>query len=163
MSWYAVYTRSNHERSVGKILSDRGVEVFLPRITVASKRKDRRVVFKKPLFANYLFVQLDADQQKWFKVFRTPGVVMICGKPKPKPIADEDIETIRIFVNSDRNIYPLPYLKVGSKVQVVSGPLAGAIGVLEKEDLRKRKLIVSIELMGQSVAATLHDDEIRPY
>jgi len=163
MSWYAVYTQSNHEKSVNKILEDKGITTFAPRILVPSKRRDRKILLRRPLFPNYLFVELDADQKNWLKVFRTPGVVMICGKPKPKSIPDEDIESIRIFVNSDRNIYPLPYLRVGSRVQVISGPLTGAIGILEKEDMRRRKLIVSIELMGQSVAATLHDDEVRPY
>jgi transcription antitermination factor NusG len=97
------------------------------------------------------------------KVFRTSGLVRICGNEKPTPVPDEDIESIRIFVNSDRNIFPLPYLKVGSKVEVVSGPLSGAIGILVKEDLQKRRLVVSIELMGQSVAASLYDDEVKPY
>ena len=97
------------------------------------------------------------------KVFRTPGLVRICGNERPMPVPDEDIESIRIFVNSDRNIYPLPYLQVGSKVQVISGPLAGAIGIFVKEDPKKRRLVVSIELMGQSVTASLYDDEVKPY
>jgi transcription antitermination factor NusG len=48
-------------------------------------------------------------------------------------------------------------------VRVISGPLAGAIGILLREDHKKRRLVVSIELMGQSVAVTLGDDEVRPY
>jgi transcription antitermination factor NusG len=163
MSWYAVYTQCNHEKAVDKVLSDKGLTTFFPRILKPSKRRDRKILLRRPLFPNYVFVALDPDQKNWLKVFRTPGVVMICGKPRPRPIPDEDIQTIKIFVSSDRNIYPLPYLKVGSRVQVISGPLAGAIGVLEKEDARRRRLIVSIELMGQSVGAILHDDEVRPY
>ena len=75
----------------------------------------------------------------------------------------EDIESIRIFVNSDRSLYPLPHLQIGSRVQVIAGPLTGAIGILEKEDRKKRRLVVSVEMMGQSVAATLFDDEVKPY
>ena len=96
-------------------------------------------------------------------VFRTPGLVRICGNGRPRAIPDEDIESIRIFINSDRNLYPLSYLKIGSRIQVISGPLTGAIGILVKEDHKKRRLVVSLELMGQSVAATLYDDEIKPY
>jgi transcription antitermination factor NusG len=97
------------------------------------------------------------------KVFRTPGMVHICGNGRPMPVPSEDIESIRIFINSDRNLYPLPYLQVGSRVQVISGPLSGAIGILVKEDRKRRRLVVSVELMGQSVAATLFDDEVKPY
>ncbi|MCK4756570.1 UpxY family transcription antiterminator [candidate division WOR-3 bacterium] len=163
MSWYAAYTRPNHERIVDKLLREKGIGTFLPRIMVPSRRRDRKVLINRPLFPNYLFVELNQVRGNWMKVFRTSGLVRICGNEKPTPVPDEDIESIRIFVNSDRNIFPLPYLKVGSKVEVVSGPLSGAIGILVKEDLQKRRLVVSIELMGQSVAASLYDDEVKPY
>jgi transcriptional antiterminator RfaH len=163
MSWYVTYTRRNHERVVNKILTQKGLTTFLPRIIVPSRRKDRKILIKRPLFPNYVFVELDHERENWMKVFRTPGLVRICGNGRPMPIPSEDIESIRIFVNSDRNIYPLPFLHVGSKVQVASGPLAGAVGILIKEEPKRRQLVVSIELMGQSVTATLFDDEVKPY
>jgi transcription antitermination factor NusG len=163
MSWYVTYTRRNHERVVNKILAQKGLVTFLPQIIIPSRRKDRKLLIKRPLFPNYVFVELDEVHENWMKVFRTPGLVRICGNGRPMPIPDEDIESIRIFVNSDRNIYPLPFLHVGSKVQVISGPLAGAVGILIKEEPKKRQLVVSIELMGQSVTATLFDDEVKPY
>jgi len=148
---------------VNKILQEKGINTFFPQIIVPSRRRDRKILIKKPLFRNYLFIELDEQRENWMKVFRTPGVVRICGNSRPTPVPNEDIESIRIFVSSDRNIYPLPYLQIGSKVQVISGPLAGAVGVLVKDDHKRRRLIVSIEMMGQSVAAVLYDDEIRPY
>ncbi|UCG92397.1 MAG: UpxY family transcription antiterminator [candidate division WOR-3 bacterium] len=163
MSWYAAYTKCNHERVVNKLLREKGITTFLPQIIVPSRRKDRKILIKRPLFPNYLFVDLDEVRENWLKVFRTPGLARICGNGRPTPIPNEDIESIRIFINSDRNIYPLPYLQVGSRVQVISGPLTGAIGILVKEDHKRRRIVVSIELMGQSVAASLYDDEIRPY
>lgn len=161
--WYALYTRCHHERTTNKILTDNGLVTFLPEILVPSRRKDRKLLIKRPLFPNYLFVRLDGNKENWLKVYRTHGFVRICGNERPTPIPDEDINSIKIFVQSDRNIYPLPFLVVGSKVKVVAGPLAGAIGVLLKEDPKKRRLVVSVELMGQSVAVTLADDEVRPY
>ncbi|MGQ9701156.1 MAG: transcription termination/antitermination protein NusG [bacterium] len=161
--WYAVYTRCHHERAANKILIDYGINTFLPEILVPSRRRDRKKLIKKPLFPNYLFVYLDNVKENWLKVYRTYGVVRICGNGRPTPIPDEDINSIKIFVESERNIYPLPYLVVGAKVRVISGPLSGALGILLKEDHKKRKLVVSISLMGQSVAVTLADDEVRPY
>ncbi len=163
MSWYAAYTKCNHERVVDKLLRDKGIKTFLPQIIVPSRRRDRKILIKRPLFRNYLFVEVDQVQENWIKLYRTPGLTKICGNGKPMPIPDEDIKSIRIFVNSERNLYPLPFLTVGSRVQVISGPLTGAIGILLKEDHRRRRLVVSIELMGQSVATTLYDDEVRPY
>ncbi|UCG29521.1 MAG: UpxY family transcription antiterminator [candidate division WOR-3 bacterium] len=163
MSWYAGYTKCNHERIVKKILQEKGINTFLPEIIVPGRRKNRRILVKRPLFRNYLFVQLDKLQENWMKVFRTPGLARICGNGRPMPIPDEDIDSIRIFLKSDRNIFPLPYLQVGSRVQVTSGPLTGAIGILVREDQRKRRLSVSLELMGQSVVVSLFDDEVKPF
>jgi len=163
MSWYAAYTRCNHERVVNKLLTEKGVKTFLPTIIVPSRRRDRKILIKRSLFPNYLFIELNEVYDNWMKTYRTPGLVHICGNGRPMPVPADDIESIRIFVNSDRNLYPLPYLQVGSRVQVIAGALAGAIGILTKEDRKRRRLIVSVELMGQSVAATLYDDEVKPY
>jgi transcription antitermination factor NusG len=162
MNWYAGYTKCNHERVVHKLLQEKGINTFLPEIVAQTRRKNRRILVKRPLFRNYLFIQIDAMQENWIKVFRTPGLARICGNGRPMPIPDDDINSIKIFISSDRSILPLPYLHIGSKVQVVSGPLAGAIGVLLHEDHKKRRLSVSLELMGQSVVVSLFEDEVIP-
>jgi len=141
MSWYAGYTKCNHERVVKKILYDKGINTFLPEIIVPSRRKNRKILIKRPLFRNYLFIELDEIRENWMKVFRTPGLARICGNGRPMPIPDDDINSIRIFISSDRSLYPLPFLHVGARVQVTSGPLTGAIGILVKEDRKKRNLM----------------------
>ncbi|MGB7055234.1 MAG: transcription termination/antitermination NusG family protein [bacterium] len=163
MSWYAGYTKCNHERVVHKILHDKGINTFLPEIIVPSRRKNRKILIKRPLFRNYLFIELDEIRENWMRVFRTPGLARICGNGRPTPIPDDDINSIKIFVSSDRNLYPLPFLHIGARVQVMSGPLTGAIGILVKEDRKKRRLSVSVELMGQSVVVSLYDDEVKPF
>jgi transcription antitermination factor NusG len=163
MSWYAGYTKCNHERVVDKILQNKGINTFLPEIIMPVRRKDRKMLIKRPLFRNYLFIELDELRENWMRVFRTPGLARICGNGRPMPIPDEDINSIKIFVSSDRNLYPLPFLHVGARVQVISGPLAGAIGILVKGEHKKRRLSVSLELMGQSVVVSLYDDEVKPF
>ena len=58
-SWYVVHTRSRHEAKVQSGLQARGLEVFLPRITVRSRRRDRFQLLEVPLFSGYLFVHTD--------------------------------------------------------------------------------------------------------
>jgi transcription antitermination factor NusG len=163
MSWYAGYTKCNHERVVHKILHDKGINTFLPEIIVPSRRKNRKILIKRPLFRNYLFIELDELRENGVRGFRTPELARVCGNGRPTPIPDDDINSIKIFVSSDRNLYPLPFLHIGARVQVMSGPLTGAIGILVKEDRKKRRLSVSVELMGQSVVVSLFDDEVKPF
>lgn len=50
MSWYVVQTRSNHEALVETGLRRRGLETFLPRITVPGRRRDRSRLVHAPRF-----------------------------------------------------------------------------------------------------------------
>jgi len=60
MSWYAVHTRSRHEDRVYLGLLQKTFHVFLPKLEVWSKRKDRRKKIMIPMFPGYLFVELAA-------------------------------------------------------------------------------------------------------
>jgi len=50
MAWYAVHTRSRHEDRVYIGLTQKSFRVFLPKIEVWSKRKDRRKKIMVPMF-----------------------------------------------------------------------------------------------------------------
>jgi transcription antitermination factor NusG len=47
--WYAIYTKSRHEKRVYKHLVPKMQEVFLPLVRVWSRRRDRRVMYDKPV------------------------------------------------------------------------------------------------------------------
>ncbi len=57
-NWYAVYTRSRHEKVVHHALGETGMQSFLPLRNVLSQWKDRRKQVQKPLFPGYLFVRV---------------------------------------------------------------------------------------------------------
>src|SRR5437879_11912381 len=54
--WYAVQTRSRHERVVAAQLREQGVSTFLPMITEIRRWSDRRKLVEFPLFSGYVFV-----------------------------------------------------------------------------------------------------------
>src|SRR5688572_9672916 len=67
----------------------------------------------------------------------------------------------RRLVESELPYNPHPFLKVGRKVRVKSGPLAGCEGILT----RKRglaRLVLSINLLQQSVVAEVDADTVEP-
>jgi len=56
-SWYAVYTRSRHERQVEAVLRRQSLETYLPLSRTWSRRRDRRVTVELPALPGYLFVR----------------------------------------------------------------------------------------------------------
>ncbi len=62
MKWYAIHTRSRHEKQVDLFLSERGIETFLPLVHTLSRWKDRKKYVDLPLFPGYMFVCTDKER-----------------------------------------------------------------------------------------------------
>jgi transcription elongation factor/antiterminator RfaH len=150
IAWYAVWTASRHEKAASADLSQKGIETFLPLLKVLSQWKDRRKIVENPLFPGYFFVHTTMKNR--LTILETRGVARIVGiRNDPVSIPDQEIENIRILLNSDLKSDPHPFLKVGQRVRVKTGSLRGCEGIL----VRKKnisKLILSIQLLQQAVA-----------
>jgi transcription antitermination factor NusG len=149
-NWYAVYTRSRHEKKVAAHLEEKSVHVFLPLRSVVNRWKDRRKEVQLPLFSGYLFVNISQEQR--IRVLQTNGVVKFVGNGDGMdPVPEEQILSIQKLVESGLKYDPYPYLKEGMQVRVVRGPLKGTEGILI--DKRKKHLLVlSVDMIQQSAA-----------
>jgi len=148
--WYAVYTCANHERRVADQLAYLGVEHFLPQYESVRRWRDRKVRLQLPLFPGYVFVQLALRDR--LRVLQVPGVVRLVGfDGRPVPMPDGDVTRIREFLDRGFRAEPHPYLTVGKRVRVNSGPLAGMEGILLRRK-GKFRVVISIELVQRAVA-----------
>lgn len=153
LHWYAISTRSRHEKMVRDRLSGIGVEPFLPLARKLNQWSDRKVWTLSPLFSGYCFARFSLANSH--AVIQTPGVVRIVGSVMPELIPDEELAVIMKMSESERSIEPYPYFTVGEWVEVVRGPLTGLRGQL----LRKAShdcLLIRVHLIQQ--AATVHID-----
>ena len=161
MQWYAVHTRSRHEKQVNSLLSERGIETFLPLVNTLSRRKDRKKYVDIPLFSGYLFVY--ADEEGLFTVKHTKGVASIIGTDidKPTPIPDKQILDIKKIMNSNVKLDPFPYLKKGRLIRLKSGPLKGIEGgLIERKG--SYNLVVRIDLLQKSAIAEVSIADVEP-
>ena len=156
--WLAAYTTPRHEKSVVRHLEVRDVEHFLPLYKAVRKWKNGcRVEVEFPVFPNYVFVRLDRRQSS--RVLETPGVIAFAGSPKlPLPVSDCEISWLRNELPL-RKFEPHPYLVLGSRVRIKSGPLAGMSGVLTRKKSGLR-VVLSIDLIRQSIAVEVDINEI---
>jgi len=151
--WYAIRTRSRHEKLVREQLEARGVEPFLPLVERLRQWKDRRKRVAFPLFPGYCFARFPLSQR--ITVLATPGVVQVLGNQDgPLPVPDEEIGAVRRLVESTLPYDPHPYLKEGMEVEVIRGPLAGLRGILLRKGTRAR-LVISVTLIHQAASVEL--------
>ncbi len=158
--WFAVYTTPRHEKAVARQFAVRQIEAFLPLYRSVNRWKNGcRVNVAQPLFPNYVFVSL--ERHDYVRVLQTPGVLSLVGsRREPSPLPSSEIESLRAGL-PERECEPHPYLVAGEKVRIHSGPLTGVVGVLvrKKNNLR---VVLTINLIMQSVAVEIGSDEIEP-
>jgi transcription antitermination factor NusG len=158
--WYAAYTSANHEKRVAEQLGVRDVEHFLPTYSSVRRWKDRRVTLAMPLFPGYVFVRLALRDR--LKVLQLPGVARLVGfNGMPTALPQEEIEALRAGLASGVSAEPHPYLTVGRRVRLVSGPLAGMTGILLRRK-GKFRVVISLELIQRSVAVDTDAADVEP-
>jgi transcription antitermination factor NusG len=125
--WYAIQTRSRHEKVVRDQLAAKSITHLLPLWQKRSTWKDRVKLVDVPLFGGYLFGYFPLLNR--VAVLETVGVVRIVGlNGRPVPIPDEQIATVRTLMEQRLPCSPHPYLVEGMRVRIKRGLLAMSIG-----------------------------------
>jgi transcriptional antiterminator NusG len=149
--WYAVRTRSRHEKLVAKQLENQGIESFLPVVTQTHNWSDRRKQVEMPLFSGYAFLRMIHSPDDRVRVLRTQGVVSFVGVHGTGiPIPDHQIEHIKTLLASRIPYEERPFLRVGQLVRVRGGALDGVQGILVAEN-GDRSLVISVEPIQRSL------------
>ena len=159
-NWYALQTYPRHEKHVCADLELRAVESFLPLYETVHRWKNGcKVRVELPLFPGYLFVRINLRER--YKVLRLPGAVSIVGSASgPWPLPEAEIESLRASLQT-RRFEPHPYLAVGQKVRIKSGPLANMTGFLVRQSGGLR-VVLSVEMIRQSAAVEVDVDDMEP-
>jgi len=160
--WYAIHTRSRHEKLVARQFLEKQIEAFLPLRTEVHRWKDRYKEVEVPLFSGYVFAQFASGSLRRQAVLKTTGVIRIVGfGQRDEPVPDEQIDALRRVLESDTLLHKHRYLRVGQRVKVISGALAGVEGILKRIKGNAR-LVIAVEPIRQAVAVELSGYEVVP-
>jgi transcription antitermination factor NusG len=160
--WYAIRTRSRHEKLVARQLQNQGIQSFLPVVTKINQWSDRKKQFEEPLFGGYAFVRLDHSSNDRVRVLRTQGVVNFVGvQGTGVPIPDQEIENITTLLASRVSYLERPYLHIGQRVRVCGGALDGLEGILTAEN-SDRSVVISIGLIQRSISVRVAGYNVEP-
>lgn len=151
LNWYAIRTRSRHEKKVAEEIQSKGIPSFLPLMTRLHNWSDRKKEVQLPLFPGYVFVQILPAPEARLSVLRTFGVAGFVGSQgHGTAIPSKQIDDIRVIVESHAPFEAYPFLQVNDRVRIRGGALDGIEGVLAAKNT-DQSLVVSIELIQRSV------------
>jgi transcription antitermination factor NusG len=155
--WYAVYTRTRHEKCVAEHCKQRGITAFLPLYQVQRQWKQRRAEVVLPLFPSYIFVHIALKDR--VRVLGLPGIVsLVSFNHVPAVVPESQIESLKRAVILGR-AEPHIYLQSGRRVRVTNGPLIGLECILV-EIKNRVQVIVSFHWMARSVAISLDATDV---
>lgn len=162
MHWYAIQTRSRHEKRVAEDLLEKSIRAYVPLCSADHQWSDRRKVVETPLFPGYVFVNVEPAAQARVAVLQTNGVISFLGvRGIGTPIPDGEIAAIQTVLQSGVPVEPHPFVLVGRRVRILGGSLDGLEGLLTGVE-GKKTLVVSIELIERSVAVRISGYSVVP-
>ena len=159
-SWYVLHTKSRFENVVNEGLIKKSKEVFLPKVQVRSRRRDRKMMIRVPLFPGYLFVKTNLEPSEHLEIVKTAGVVRFVGnKEGPISVPSDTIDSLKIMVKGDNTVTTGTRFQKGDRVIVVYGPFTGVIGTFARYR-GKGRVIVDIEALGQYAGVDVSEEDI---
>ena len=156
--WYALRTRTRHEKMTARHLEGRGIRTFLPTVMKTRVWTDRTKEVSFVLFPGYVFCQFE---RRDFPLIRaTPGVLYVAPvAAQPMAIPQTEIDNLRTAVERGVSLEPADRLDVGSPVEVIRGPLRGILGRLVEKG-RHSRLVIAIDLLQQGVETEIHMEDV---
>lgn len=161
INWYAVHTRSRHEKHVHRQLVAASIESFLPLREERRRWKDRWKWVEFPMFPGYLFVHATGAHLE--TVWRARGVAQVLGAgwEHPTPVPEEQIARVQALIHSGVPVEPYPYLEKGTRIRVLRGPLMGIEGLFVKHRNLDR-IVISVDLIGKAVCTEINSWDVEP-
>jgi transcriptional antiterminator NusG len=150
--WFAVQTRSRHEKVVAAQLEQKGFENYLPLLAENRRWNDRIKKVSMPLFPNYIFVRFSPAGKERLAILQTTGVARIVGTGSEwDQIPEKQLEDVRQLLEQVSACAPYPYCRAGQRVRIRGGCLDGVEGIFVERN-NDQSLVISIEIIQRSIA-----------
>jgi transcription antitermination factor NusG len=153
--WFVVQTKPQRENLAGLHLVAQDYQIFWPRFrkTVRHARKLREAI--APLFPGYIFVSLHPHKNRWRPINGTFGVArLLTAEGSPLPVPPGIVERLILALDETGLVRLDGDLRAGQRVNVVGGPFAGGLGVLERLDGKGRVRIL-MSILGGPVSVAM--------
>lgn len=163
-AWYAVWTRSHCERLVAEQVSAKQFHCFLPEMSVWSKRPGTSPKLALvPMFPGYFFVRHAMDKHSYIEILKVRHIVRILGDgwQRLTPVPDTEIDALQQLIDANVPIFAHQHLRHGDRVRVIDGPMTDLEGIFVRDRPTKGRLVLSIDLLGRSVAVEVDGAAVR--
>ncbi len=134
--------------------------VLVPEEETIEIRNNKRVEKRSKIFAGYVFIQMEEDQEVFYEIRKLPNVAKFVGsKVKPTPVLEDEILKV-LRKSGDKTKKIEVDFEVDEMVKVIGGPFRGYSGTITEIYPERGKLKSLIPIFGRETPVELDFDQV---
>jgi transcription termination/antitermination protein NusG len=168
--WYVVQVYAGYEEAVKsdltKRIHDEGLEDYFGQILIPSARLKQMFETEESkdsqLFPGYVIVEMEAIPAAIKAVASSTRVIKFLGGKEPIAISQKEIDRIIGQIKGEVAVVAKKSeFTVGSEVDIIDGPFAGFVGIIEKIDDENERVTVMVSIFGRMTPVELGFNQIK--
>jgi transcriptional antiterminator RfaH len=149
--WYVAHTKPRCEKKLVQYCGRKNLSATLPCYRSAHKYRGKTVVFQKPLFPGYVFIQMPREQRN--TVLQSDHVANLLDVHDQDLLAKQ-LHEVMLALETDLEIRLAPTIGEGARVKIKTGPLRGIEGWVEKR-YGMNIVLLRLDFISQAAAIKL--------
>ncbi len=154
LSWFVAHTKPRCEKKLVDYCQRQEFAVTLPCLASAHKYRGKTVVFQKPLFPGYVFLQLLPPQAS---TIRQNDLVANLLNVFDQETFARQLQEITQALAAGVEVRLAPSIGVGTRVRIKAGPLQGLEGWVEQR-YGATTVLLRLEFINQAAAVKVEAD-----
>jgi transcription antitermination factor NusG len=154
--WFVAHTRPRCEKKVLQFCEREGLAAKLPCYSAAHKYRGKTVVFQKPLFPGYVFLQISAGQRG--KIYQSDHLANLL-EVIDQELFIQQLDDVLRALESECEIRLAPTIGTGTRVKIKNGPLRGMEAWVE-ERYGMSTVLLRLDFIGQAAAVKLEATDL---
>ena len=156
--WFVAHTKPRREKKVVEHCKRHGIAATLPCYTSAHKYRGKTVVFQKPLFPGYVFLELEPGQED---SLRQNDHVANLLDVFDQETFHRQLQDILLALQAKVGVRLAPAIGEGMRVRIKGGPLQGIEGWVERR-YGMTTVLLRLDFINRAAAVTLDADLLDP-
>jgi transcription antitermination factor NusG len=154
--WFVVHTRPRCEKKLVQYCEEKDIATTLPCYRAVHKYRGKTVVFLKPLFPGYVFLQMATTDRQ--KVYQSKYVANLLDVFEQAQFAHQLTDILRAL-DTGLEVRLAPRIGEGNWVRIKAGALRGLEGWVEKR-YGMTTVLLRLDFIGQAAAVKVQADEL---
>ncbi|HOX58731.1 MAG TPA: transcription termination/antitermination NusG family protein [Candidatus Paceibacterota bacterium] len=158
LRWFVAHTKPRREKKLVEHCRRQSIAATLPCYDSAHKYRGKTVVFQKPLFPGYVFLQL--EPQKKDSVRQNDHVANLL-EVFDQETFQRQLQDILQALDAKVGVRLAPAIGEGMRVRIKTGPLQGIEGWVEQR-YGMTTVLLRLDFINQAAAVKIDADSLEP-